>query len=212
MAARWPRAVWLLAALALAGCQASGLSGASFASAPDPTDGLAAIPPCPDGLAATLNTGVVVVFAGPAPHHPDICLRRMNGRTYRYFLGFWGDGRFHDGTPEERAAIRNVLTGPVGTSAQFALRRPSGLALWQSATVTHLGDPMLPVGGAPHRTVLLRIQRKGPAGRADLGTESLIWLDRATLVPLQREEVVRMAHGTDRQLAWQVRALVPASD
>jgi len=206
---------WLLiAALALAGCQAGTLGQtATHAPPPEPTDGLAAIPPCPDGLSATLNTGTVVDFAGAAPHHPDICLRRMNGHTYRYFLGFWGDGWFQDGTPEERAAIRQVLTGPVGTTARFPLPQRTALLLWRSATVTHLGDPNLTLGtAAPHRTVLIRVERKGPPDRADLGTETLIWLDRATLIPLKREEVVHMAHGTERQLAWRVRALTPASE
>jgi len=32
------------------------------------------------------------------------------------------------------------------------------------------------------------------------------------LIPLKREEVVHMAHGTERQLAWRVRALTPASE
>src|SRR5487761_2447811 len=144
---------WLLiAALALAGCQAGTLGQTASAPPPEPTDGLAAIPPCPDRLSATLNTGTVVDFAGAAPHHPDICLRRMNGHTYRYFLGFWGDGWFHDGTPEERAAIRQVLTGPVGTTARFPLPQRTALLLWRSATVTHLGDPNLSLGtDAPRR-------------------------------------------------------------
>ncbi len=209
------RPVWalLLATLALAGCQAGGLATRQTPTPrPAPTDGLAALPPCPTGLVAQLNTGVTVAFAGAAPDRPETCLRRINGRTYRYFLGFWGDGAFHDGTAAEREAIRQVLTGPVGTSASFPLRATSTVALWRSATVTHVGDPTLTLGhGTPHPTVLLRVERHTDAGRG-VHTETLWWLDRATLVPLQREEVIRMAHGTERQLAWRVRALAPAAD
>ncbi len=210
------RPVWalLLATLALAGCQAGGFATRQPAPQrpPDPTDGLAAIPPCPTGLVARLNTGVTVAFAGAVPDRPETCLRRVNGHTYRYFLGFWGDGTFHDGTAAERAAIRKVLTGPVGTSASFPLRTASAVALWRSATITHVGDPTLSLGhGTPRPTMLLLVERRTDAGR-DVHTETLWWLDRATLVPLQREEVIPMTHGTERQLAWRVRALAPASD
>ncbi|MGH7042163.1 MAG: hypothetical protein ACREFY_08525, partial [Acetobacteraceae bacterium] len=139
--------------------------------------------------------------------------RRMNGRTYRYFLGFWGDGTFHGGNPAERTAISRVLAGPVGTSASFPLPRPTPLALWRSADVTHLGNPLLKVGQAPPRhTVLLRVERHGPPDRPDVATETLWWLDRSTLIPLKRQEVVHLAHGTERQTAWQVQALGPTAE
>jgi len=174
------------------------------------TAGLAAIPACPSGVTATLNTGVAVVFEGAAPHHPRVCLRRMNGHTYRYYLGFWGDGWFHDGNPTERAAIRQVLRGPVGTTASFPLARPTPLALWRSASVTHLANPLLLLDGAvQRRTLLLRVERHGPPDRPNVATETLWWLDRSTLIPLKREEVVHLAHGTERQTAWQVRRLLP---
>ncbi|MDE2005106.1 MAG: hypothetical protein KGI51_00965 [Rhodospirillales bacterium] len=199
---------WLgfAATLALAACQAA--PGGIGAASPEPTDGLAAIPPCADGLSATLSTGAEVAFMGAAPERPETCLRRMNGRTYRYVLGFWEDGRSGD-EAGARAALRQVLTGPVGTKASFVLRPNSTLALWRSVTVTHLRDPNLPVAGTPHPTLLLKVVRQGGTGREDVAAETLFWLDRATLIPLKREDVVRMDRGAERELAWRVRALTP---
>ncbi|MDE2581940.1 MAG: hypothetical protein KGL52_09920, partial [Rhodospirillales bacterium] len=193
----------------LAACQAG-----SLPTPPRPpaggVAGLAVIPPCPSGVTATLNTGMTVVFEGAEPHDPAVCLRRINGRTYRYFLGFWGDGRFHEGTDAERAAIRRVLTGPVGTTADFPLRRPTRLSLWHAATISHLGNPSLRLDHhVERRTILLRVERHGPPDRPDVATETLWWLDRATLIPLKREEVVHLVHGTDRQTAWEVQSLLP---
>ena len=166
------------------------------------------MPPCPTGIRATLNTGVAVDFEGADPHNPDVCLRRMNGRTYRYFLGFWGDGRFQDGSPEERAALRQVLTGPVGTTVHFPLIQRTRLAIWRSATVTHLGNPLLVLDHAEQRrTLLLRVRRYGPPDRPDVASETLWWLDRSTLIPLKREEVVHLAHRTEHQTAWRVSRL-----
>jgi hypothetical protein len=174
--------------------------------------GLATLPSCPSGVTATLNTGMAVSFVGAAPHHPQVCLRRMNGHTYRYFLGFWGDGWFHDGNPEERAAIRQVLRGPVGTRVSFPLARPTPLAIWRSASVTHVANPLLMLDGTTQRrTLLLRVERHGPPDRPDVATETLWWLDRRTLIPLKREEVVHLAHGTERQTAWEVRRLLPGA-
>ena len=164
-------------------------------------------------MTATLNTGVAVDFHGAAPGHPQTCLRRMNGHTYRYFLGFWGDGRFQEGTKAERTAIRQALTGPVGTTVSFPLPRPTPLALWYSASITHLGNPRLTLGHAPpRRTLLLRVERHGAPNRPDVTTETLWWLDRATLIPLKREEVVHLARGTERQTAWQVESLIATAD
>ena len=202
------------AALALAGLLAGALTSCQRPPLPLPptpsTAGLATLPPCPSGMTATLNTGMAVVFEGAEPDHPQICLRRINGRTYRYFLGFWGDGRFHEGTAEERAAIREALTGPVGTTASFPLARPTPLALWHSASITHLANPPLALGPAdPRPTLLLRVERHGPPDRPDVRKETLWWLDRATLIPLERVEVVPMAHGTEHQTAWRVQSLRP---
>ena len=201
-------AAGLLAGL-LAGCQAPPLPTPPAPPAVSVT-GLATIPACPSGVTATLNTGVAVSFEGAAPDHPQVCLRRMNGHTYRYFLGFWGDGWFRDGNPEERAAIRQVLRGPVGTRASFPLAQATPLALWHSASVTHVANPLLMLDGTvQRRTLLLRVERHGPPDRPDVTTETLWWLDRSTLIPLKREEVVHLAHGTERQTAWEVRRLLP---
>lgn len=198
-----------LLAVALAGCQAPPLATPPTPPAPS-TAGLATLPACPVGVSATLNTGVAVAFEGADPHNPEVCLRRMNGRTYRYFLGFWGDGRFREGSPEERAAIRQALTGPVGTTVSFPLSPRTPLAIWRSASVTHVGNPLLLLDGAVQRhTVLLRVERHGPADRPEVATETLWWLDRDTLIPLKRAEVVHLAHGTERQTAWEVQRLTP---
>ena len=193
----------------LADCQAPPLPKSPAPPAASVT-GLATIPSCPSGVTATLNTGVAVTFEGAAPDHPQVCLRRMNGHTYRYFLGFWGDGWFHEGNPLERAAIRQVLHGPVGTQASFPLTRATSLALWRSASVTHVANTLLTLDGTVQRpTLLLRVERHGPPDRPDVTTETLWWLDRSTLIPLKREEVVHLAHGTERQTAWEVRSLLP---
>ena len=197
------------ALLLLAACQAAILP-APPPPPPSPTAGLAVLPPCPAGLSAVLNTGVAIAFEGADRRRPDVCLRRMNGHIYRYFLGFWGDGRFRDTNPTERAAIRRVLSGPVGTTAHFPLSLPTPLAIWRSASVTHVGDPLLLLAHAvQRRTILLRVVRHGPPDRPKVKTETLWWLDRATLIPLKRQEVVRLAHGTERQTAWRVRRLIP---
>ena len=207
-----PRAlVGLLLALALAGCQAPGAADrlSRLRPPPDPTDGLASIPPCPSGMVAELNTGVRVAFAGAVAKHPETCLRRINGQTYHYYLGFWGDGTFAGGSPAERMAIRRVLTGKVGTAASAPLADAGPLALWHSVTFIHVGDPTLTLDGVRHPTLLLRVERHTDTGRL-VHTDTLWWLDRATLIPLQREEVVPMAHGSEHQLAWRVNALTAA--
>ncbi|MGC8477252.1 MAG: hypothetical protein ACP5NP_12930 [Acetobacteraceae bacterium] len=200
----------VLLALALAGCQAPGSAQRlTRARPPDPTDGIAAIPACPSGIVAELNTGVRVAFAGAAADHPETCLRRIHGQTYRYYLGFWGDGTFSGGDRAERAAIRRVLIGPVGTSAEAPLAGAGPLALWHSVTFTHVGDPTLTLDGVSHPTLLVRVERHTDTGRG-VRTETLWWLDRATLIPLQREEVIPTARGHEHQLAWRVRALTAA--
>ena len=66
---------------------------------------LPADPPCPDDVTAVLRSGVVVRFMGSSDGDPDVCVQHWNGRSYRYYLGFWGDGRFEHGTPNQRQAL-----------------------------------------------------------------------------------------------------------
>ena len=200
---------WLLAlGTALAGCQVAPSRSPVPAPAPVLTTGLPSVPPCAAGRTAILSTGVSVSFQGAAKADPDICLRRINGRPYRYLLGFWGGGRARPGSETERQALRAVMTGPVGTKVDFPLPRRGALWIWQSATVTHLGDPLLPIGtGAARRTILLRVVRHGPPDRPDVAAETRWWIDWATGIPLKQQDVIRMAHGEEHRTVWQVRSL-----
>ena len=194
--------------LALAGCQVAPTLPPPPSAPPPPRAGLPAVPPCASGLTATLSTGVSVDFLGADKADADVCLRRINGRTYRYLLGFWGGGRARPGSEVERQALRAVMTGPVGTRVDFALPRRDALWIWRSATVTHIGDPSLPIGaGDPKRTILLRVVRHGPPDRPHVAAETLWWIDWTTGIPLRQQDVIRMAHGTERRTAWQVRSL-----
>lgn len=209
----WATWHWLLGlTIALAGCQA-----APSASLPPPEPvhhaGLPAVPPCPSGLVATLSSGTRVAFIGADPDDPDLCLRRINGHVFRYRLGFWGGGRATPGTPEEREALRKVLTGPVGTEVEFPLPRHAAWSIWESASVAHIGDPSLALApGESRRTILLRVVRRGPPDRPGVQAETRWWLDWTTGIPLKQQEVVRMAHGTERETAWEVRSLDPTPD
>ena len=200
---------WLLVlSTALAGCQVAPPPPPTPAPAPVRTTGLPSVPPCAAGRTAILSTGVSVTFLGADKADPDICLRRINGRPYRYLLGFWGGGRARPGSETERQALRAVMTGPVGTKVDFPLPRRGALWIWQSATVTHLGDPSLPMGtGAPRRTILLRVVRHGPPDRPDVAAETRWWIDWTTGIPLKQQDVIRMAHGEEHRTVWQVRSL-----
>ena len=193
---------------ALAGCQIAPTVPPPPPPPPPPRAGLPSVPPCASGLTATLSTGASVAFLGADPADPDICLRRINARPYRYLLGFWGGGRARPGSTVERQALRTAMTGPVGTKVDFALPRRGALWIWQSATVTHLGDPSLPMAtGAPRRTILLRVVRHGPPDRPGVAAETRWWIDWTTGIPLKQQDVIRMAHGVEHRTVWQVRSL-----
>ena len=197
---------------ALAACAAAAPPVAAVAPATSPpaqrTAGLRTIPPCPDDVAATLTSGLTVHFDGAAADDPDVCIQSWESRTHRYYLGFWGNGRFREGTPEQRQAIIDALKAPVGTSIQFDLHRKTRLALWKSATVQHVENEPLLVGDKPRPTVKLRVVLHDSLGRDAVNAESLYWIDRATGVPLRKEIVTRMADGeTWHTTIWQVRAL-----
>ncbi len=103
---------------------------------------LVSMPPCPDGVTATLSDGMVVRYKDAAPSDPEVCVMSWRGRTHRYLAGFWGSGRFRKGTADERAAIGQALTGPVGTRTSFEDTRAD---LRGKVTVEHVASPALPV-------------------------------------------------------------------
>lgn len=174
--------------------------------------GIATVPPCPSGVTAVPTSGPPVHFRGPAEDDPTVCVQTSNGRSYRYYLNFWGDGRFRHGTPDQRHALRSVVVGPVGTEVRFDLPRRSRLALWRSASVTHVANAHLVVGGRIRQTVKLRIVKHDALGRPGVTAESLCWIDRATGIPLKKQVVIRMADGdVERTTTWQVTSLHPTA-
>jgi len=174
--------------------------------------GLAAVPACPSGVTAVLSSGAAVHFKGPTEDDAAVCVQTSNGKNYRYYLNFWGDGRFRHGTPDQRHALRSVVEGPVGTEVKFDLPRRSHLALWKSASVTHVANAHLVVGGRTRPTVKLRIVKHDSLGRADVTAESLYWIDGLTGIPLKKQVVTRMADGdVERTTTWRVVALHPTA-
>src|SRR5262249_32573500 len=161
---------------ALGGCQqATQGSPASKTADVALYPALPADPACPDDVTAMLSSGVVVRFMGSIEADPDICVQQWNGRSYRYYLGFWGDGRFEHGPSEQRKTVAAMLRGPVGTTATVELQGPTTGALWKSATVTHEADASLQVGGHKRPVVKLRIVRSDALGRSDVTAERLYW-------------------------------------
>lgn len=174
--------------------------------------GLAAVPACPSDVTAVLSSGPAVHFKGPTEDDAAVCVQTSNGKSYRYYLNFWGDGRFRHGTPDQRHALRSVVEGPVGTEVKFDLPRRSHLALWKSASVTHVANAHLVVGGRTRPTVKLRIVKHDSLGRADVTAESLYWIDGLTGIPLKKQVVTRMADGdVERTTTWRVVALHPTA-
>lgn len=205
--------------LGLAACQRAGSAalvarttpGASqAATAPSP------MPPpdaCADDLTATLRNGVVVRFQGAAPDHPALCVQSWNGREHRYVLGFWGSGRARAATPGEQQAIRTALSGPIGTKASF--RMHSGdrrLALWNRATITHVGNAEISIDGRPRPSIALRVERHDALHRPGADAESMIWIDCATGIPLRKEMVVQSEEGIERYTTWEIRSLESSGD
>ena len=154
----------------------------------------------------TLNNGLAVDFQG-ASQDPDVCLAAWQGEPHQFYLGFWGDGLSYRGAPDERDAVRTALTGPVGTQAAF---RPRAARLWGEVTVEHVANPVLLIAGQRHPTVELRQVMHDAHGRESVQAESLIWVDQATGIPLQRKTVTRMADGSDSAATtWLVQSLAP---
>jgi len=169
---------------------------------------LPADPPCPDDVTAVLRSGVIVRFMGSTDGDPDVCVQHWNGRSYRYYLGFWGEGRFEHGTPNQRQALAAILRGPVGAQTDVALRGPTVGKLWKSATVTHVADTSLPVGHDKRPVVKIRVVRRDALGRDGVTAEELYWLDRVTGIPLRKGTVTRMADGqVSRITTWDVLAV-----
>jgi hypothetical protein len=166
---------------------------------------MAVIPPCPTGITALLEGGLPVRFAGAAPADPAICVQEWNGKEHRYYLGFWGDGSFIRGTAEERAALRRLLTSPVGTEETFVLPRKTRFSLWKSATVAHVANTSLDVGGKPRPAIELKIVLHDALGRPHVQAEHAYWIDVQTGIPLEKQTVTRLADGNVwRSTNWRV--------
>lgn len=170
--------------------------------------GLAPIPPCPSGVTAVMQEGPPVHFKGPAHDDAAVCVQTSNGKSYRDYLNFWGNGRFSGGTPHERHALRSVVAGPVGTQVHFALPAKSRPGLWKSASVTHVANDHVVVGQHARPAVKLKVVRHDAFDRPGVKAESLYWLDRRTGIPLKKEVVTHMADGeVQRTTTWRVVAL-----
>lgn len=170
--------------------------------------GLAPIPACPSGVTAIMQEGPPVHFRGPAQDDISVCVQTSNGKSYRDYLNFWGNGRFNGGTPHERHALRSVVAGPVGTQVHFALPGKSRPGLWKSASVTHVANDQVVVGKHVRPAVKLKVVRHDAYDRPGVKAESLYWLDRLTGIPLKKEVVTHMADGdVQRTTTWRVVAL-----
>jgi hypothetical protein len=206
----WMYAIWA-GLFALGGCQQAVRGPGSDAS--NVTDAsLPADPPCPDNMTAVLASGVAVRFMGAAAGDPETCVQQWNGREYRYFLGFWGNGTFQQASPQQREVLAAVLRGPVGMTATVNLPAQTDMALWRSATVTHEANTSLEVGRHKRAVLKVRVVRQDAPGRADVTAETLYWLDRASGVPLRKQTVTRLADGQTWHITtWEVSALQSAS-
>lgn len=172
----------------------------------------ATVPSCPDHMAAVLTTSLVVHFTGATADDSAICLQEWGGKSYRYYLGFWGDGRFRHGSAEQREALRDVVTAPIGKTVTFGLRKKTRFALWKSAVAQHVANPTLVVGGKHLPTVKIRIVMQDALDRRHVRAERLYWLDRLTGIPLKKQSVVRMANGNvHRFTTWQVASFDPTT-
>ncbi len=198
----------LMLLMGLAACQ-QGLPSAGRALTTSTPVGLnASLPaPCADGLRAELTTGVQVEYAGSLPTNNQVCLVRWDGQDHSYYLGFWGSGRLRDAASEDAPDIQGVLAGPVGTEATFPLHRDGGL--WRTATITHVADGAVQVGGEKRAAVELRAVRHEDSGAPGANAESLYWIDRETGIILRQQIVTAMADGERQQMTiWQVRKIV----
>lgn len=180
----------------------------SDAAVPEPAV-LAAVPPCLDGATATLDDGMLVRYKGPAPDDPEVCLVTWRGKAHRYLAGFWGSGRFHKAAAGERAAIRQALTGPVGTKTTFEDARAD---LWGRVTVEHVASPSLQVQGKLRRTVQIRVVRHDAHGRPHVRREAMHWIDVHTGIALKRQTVSRLLNGEQQvHTTWRVDQVTEAA-
>ncbi len=197
---------------ALGGCQQPTQTTDATAEPAQASVSLPADPPCPDHVTAVLSDGLVVHFMGSTDDDPEVCVQQWNGRSYRYYLGFWGEGRFGHGTPQQREALAAILRGPVGATTTVDLQGPAAGALWKSASVTHEADAAVRVGRHKRAAVKLRVVRNDSLGRSEVTAERLYWLDRETGIPLKKQTVTRMADGNVSHVTtWDVTAMQPGS-
>jgi hypothetical protein len=204
--------------LALAGvlvaCQNAGTVRAQVAAdavaepAPIPTATgvvLQAMPACEAGGTAELRDGLTARFVGADPDDPEVCLVWWRGKEWRYLAGFWGSGRYRRGTPAERAAMRDVLLGPVGATASFEDTRAG---LWGRVTAEHVANPVLALRSGPRRTILVRMIKHDAFGRPNVQAETLHWIDARTGIALQRQVVTHLANGESRaDVTWRIEDL-----
>lgn len=205
----------LVAALVLSGCAApraqtsnAAVEAARSADAASLVNqaGLDRLPPCEQDTVGTLNTGVRIHYKGADPSDPQVCLLEWRGRTRRLFAGFWGSGRYRKATHDEREALRDALTGPVGTKTTF---QDSHSLLWGRVTVQHVGNPVLRMakGNGARQTVKLKIVRHDAFGRPTVRM-STQWIDRRTGILLKRQSITKLASGRQEAFTtWQITDL-----
>jgi len=192
----------MICLVALAACQTS-------AALPPPATvsdaGLPAVPDCAAGISATLSDGLRIGYRGSDPNDPDRCLLDWSGRSYPLYFGLWSTGPNLPMSDNARAAFRAALTGPVGTEADFEMRRAS---MWKRVTVTHVANSMVEVSGTMRSALELRVVRHDAQDRPDVRAETRYAIDRATGVLLQQQTVTPMADGkVTTTTSWKIGAL-----
>jgi hypothetical protein len=186
------------------------VAAATPAKSVDGVAGMEAVPPCPDGMTATLDTGVQVHFTGAAPQDPQSCVQSWASREHEFLLGVWRKRRLRPETAAQRAAIVQVLTAPVGTAVRFPLRHKTRRTFFDSATLRHVGNETLAVGVEKRHALKLELVLHDAQGRPEANAESLFWIDRKTGIPLKKEVVTRTADGgVWNTTVWRVRDLAP---
>jgi len=203
----------ILLGASVAGCATSPVAPV-VAQAPKPapvedhTSGMAEVPSCPDGMVATLDSGVQVRFDGGTPHDPSMCVQTWSQREHEYFLSVWRKERLRPDSSERREAIAQILTAPVGASVRFALKHNSPRTFFDSATLRHVANETLTVGTKARPALKLELVLHDAQKRPDVKAERLLWIDRETGIPLKKEVVTRTADGgVWNTTVWRVREL-----
>jgi hypothetical protein len=156
---------------------------------------------CPH-LVVRLTTGLSVDYDGARRTDPDVCVVDWRGARHDYYLGFWGDGRSYDGGAAERQAVRQAVSGKVGTSISYSAH---GAQLWSEVTVAHVADATVRIGDQERPAEEMRRVLHDALGREQVRAESLMWVDRATGIMLREQVVTHMADGGRRaETVWQV--------